>query len=150
MYRIEPGDIDNSPLVDKIISNDCVQLKSNLRSGIHFEIVPELLWLFLRKYYRCNGPIIWRKVVFKKKLNRPELDLYPVSVVCSIVLLIVLVFLPPKVMVKIYRNELPSPQQIQTNNSPAGSPAYPWLNYVSAGLFGTTLRKRNSISKRIF
>ena len=90
--RIEPGDIDNSPLVEKIISNDCVQLKPNLRSGIHFEMVPELLWIFLRKYYRCNGPIIRRKVVFKRKLNQPELDLYPVSLVYSFVSMIFLRF----------------------------------------------------------
>ena len=74
----ELGDIDNSSLTEKIVSNDCVQLKANLRYGIDFEIVPELLWKFLLKYYRCIGPGICRKVIYKKKINKPELDLYPV------------------------------------------------------------------------
>jgi hypothetical protein len=66
-------------LIEKIISNECIQLKSRLRSGIDFEMIPELLWIFLRKYYRCNGPIVCRKVIYRRKLNKPELDLYPVS-----------------------------------------------------------------------
>jgi len=75
----EPGDINNRSLIEKIISNDCVQLKSGLRSSIHFEMIPELLWIFLSKYYRCNGSIVCRKVTYRRKLNKPELDLYPVS-----------------------------------------------------------------------
>ena len=62
-----------------MISNDCVQLKSGLRSGIHFEMIPELLWIFIRKYYNCSGPIVCRKVAYRKQPNKPELDLYPVS-----------------------------------------------------------------------
>jgi hypothetical protein len=77
--RNEPGDIDNTLLIEKVISNDCVQLKSGLRSSIHFEMIPELLWIFLLKYYRCNGSIVCRKVTYRRKLNKPELDLYPVS-----------------------------------------------------------------------
>ena len=42
-------------------------------------MIPELLWIFLRKYYRCNGPIVCRKVIYKRKFPKPELDLYPVS-----------------------------------------------------------------------
>lgn len=74
----EPGDIDSSSLIEKIISIDCVQLKPNLREGIHFQMVPEVLWLFLHKYYRCQGPIVSRKVIYRQKSYPPELDLYPV------------------------------------------------------------------------
>ena len=85
--RREPGDIDNSSLIDKsastnnrVANDDCVQLKSGLVHRTNFEMVPELLWLFLRKYYRCNGAVVCRKVTYRKKLNKPELDLYPVSI----------------------------------------------------------------------
>lgn len=85
LFRRDPGDIDNSLLIEKNISNnnriandDCVQLKPGLRRNTNFEMVPELLWLFLRKYYRCNGPAICRRVTYRKKLSKPELDLYPV------------------------------------------------------------------------
>jgi len=81
----EPGDIDTSSLVDKnssstnrIVNDECVQLKSGLRYPNNFQMVPEILWLFLRKHYRCNGPVVCRKVTYRKRLNRPELDLYPV------------------------------------------------------------------------
>ncbi len=83
--RREPGDIDNSLLIEKNSSNnnraindDCVQLKPGLKHTVNFEMVPESLWLFLRKYYRCHGSAICRKVTYRKKLNKPELDLYPV------------------------------------------------------------------------
>ncbi len=85
LLRREPGDIDNSSLIDKNQSNnnrigndDCVQLRFGLRHTVHFEMVPESLWLFLKKYYRCNGSAICRKVTYRKGLNKPELDLYPV------------------------------------------------------------------------
>jgi hypothetical protein len=55
-----------------------VQLRTGLSHKIHFEMVPESLWLFLKKYYRCNGSAICRKVTYRKRLNKPELDLYPV------------------------------------------------------------------------
>ncbi|CAF2834191.1 unnamed protein product [Rotaria sp. Silwood2] len=127
----EHGDIDNSSLIEKIISNDCVQLKTNLRRGIHFEMIPELLWIFLRKYYRCNGPIVCRKVTYRKNLNKPELDLYPLTI-------------------KIYRNRILSSQQMEViaanknnnnnnnNNNNSTHFAYPLLNYVSASMFGST------------
>ncbi|CAF0809558.1 unnamed protein product [Adineta steineri] len=131
----EPGDIDNSMLIDKnsstnirVMNDDCVQLKPGLRHHIHFEMVPESIWLFLRKYYRCNGQPICRKVTYRKKLNKPELDLYPL-------------------LIKIYRNQILSPQQIQAiatntttnNNNPHSTySVYPLLNFVSAGMFGTS------------
>jgi hypothetical protein len=90
LLRREPGDIDNSSLIDKNQSNnnrigndDCVQLRFGLRHTIHFEMVPESLWLFLKKYYRCNGSAICRKVTYRKGLNKPELDLYPVKILFS-------------------------------------------------------------------
>ena len=55
-----------------------MQLRPGLIHKTNFEMVPESLWLFLRKYYRCHGPAICRKVTYRKRLNRPELDLYPV------------------------------------------------------------------------
>ncbi|CAF1339296.1 unnamed protein product [Rotaria sordida] len=126
--KCELGDIDNNVLTEKIISNDCIQLKPNLRRGIHFEMIPELLWIFLRKYYHCNGPIVCRKVTYRKNLNRPELDLYPLTI-------------------KIYRNRILSPQQIEAiatnknnnnnNNNNSMHFAYPLLNYVSASMFGS-------------
>ncbi|CAM4750883.1 unnamed protein product [Rotaria magnacalcarata] len=125
--RFELGDIDNSSLVEKTISNDCVQLKPGLRRGIHFEMIPELLWIFLRKYYRCIGPIVCRKVIYRKNLNKPELDLYPL-------------------IIKIYCNRTLSTQQIEAiaankNNSNSSNSthfAYPLLNFVSASMFGST------------
>ena len=78
-HRRDPGSIDNASLIEQILSNDCVQLKANLRHGIHFEMVPEILWVFLSKYYRSNGPVLSRKVMYRKPFLRPELDLYPVS-----------------------------------------------------------------------
>ncbi len=60
------------------MNDECVQLRLGLRHPVHYEMVPESVWLFLRKYYRCNGPAICRKVTYRKKLNKPELDLYPV------------------------------------------------------------------------
>ncbi|CAF4440752.1 unnamed protein product, partial [Rotaria magnacalcarata] len=140
----EPGDIDNSLLIDKnspntirIANDDCVQLKLGLRRSMHFEMVPELLWLFLRKYYRCNGPAICRKVTYRKKINKPELDLYPL-------------------LVRIYRNQNLSPQQMEAiatnsatsnnnNNSHSMDFVYPLLNYVSASLFSSS-GTSNSIS----
>lgn len=41
-------------------------------------MVPEILWIFFRKSYRCIGPPISRRVIHGKKQNKPELDLYPV------------------------------------------------------------------------
>ncbi|CAF0968583.1 unnamed protein product [Rotaria sordida] len=134
-YKREPGDIDNSLLIDKnstnntrIINDDCVQLKLGLRRNIHFEMVPESLWLFLRKHYRCNGPAICRKVTNRKRINKPELDLYPL-------------------LIKIYRNQNLSPQQMQsiatnttTNNNNSSHSmffVYPLLNYVSASIFSS-------------
>ena len=81
--KTELGNIDNSSLIEKVTSNDCIQLKNNLRSGIHFEIIPELLWVFLSKYYLCTGPNISRKVIYKKKSSKPELDLYPVCLLLN-------------------------------------------------------------------
>lgn len=83
----ESDEIDNTLLIDKLTTSssnrntpdECTQLKLGLRHRIHYEMVPELLWKFLRKYYRCNGTAIARKVTYKSKLPRPELDLYPVS-----------------------------------------------------------------------
>ncbi|CAF3315764.1 unnamed protein product [Rotaria socialis] len=133
----EPGDIDNSLLIDKnspntirVVNDDCVQLKFGLRRHMHFEMVPELLWLFLRKYYRCNGLGICRKVTYRKKINKPELDLYPL-------------------LIKIYRNQNLSSQQMQAiatnnttpnnnNNSHSMDFVYPLLNYVSASLFSSS------------
>lgn len=63
---------------NRIVNDECVQLKPGLRHGVNFEMVPDLLWIFLRKYYRCNGPAVHRRVTYRKKLNKPELDLYPV------------------------------------------------------------------------
>ncbi|CAF4722565.1 unnamed protein product [Rotaria sp. Silwood1] len=135
-HKREPGDIDNSLLIDKnstnntrIVNDDCVQLKFGLRRNIHFEMVPESLWLFLKKYYRCNGPAICRKVTYRKKINKPELDLYPL-------------------LIKIYRNQNLSPQQMQAiatntttsynnNNSHSMLFVYPLLNYVSASIFSS-------------
>ncbi|CAF1168615.1 unnamed protein product [Adineta steineri] len=118
----ELGDINNSSLIEKVISNDCVQLKPGLRHGIHFEMIPELLWIFLRKYYRCNGPVVCRKVIYRKKINKPELDLYPL-------------------ITRIYRNQILSPQPSATtntnnNNSQSMQFVYPLLNYVSASMSG--------------
>ncbi len=125
-------------MIEKIISNDCVQLKSGLRYGIHFEMVPEFLWLFLRKYYRCNGPIVCRKVTYKKNLNKSEFDLYPVSL--NFLKKLFFFSLIKKLIIKIYRNQILSPQQIQTtatnNNSQSMHFVYPLLNYVSASMFG--------------
>ncbi len=125
-------------MIEKIISNDCVQLKSGLRYGIHFEMVPEVLWLFLRKYYRCNGPIVCRKVTYKKNLNKSEFDLYPVSL--NFLKNLFFFSLIKKLIIKIYRNQILSPQQIQTtatnNNSQSMHFVYPLLNYVSASMFG--------------
>ncbi|CAF1131929.1 unnamed protein product [Adineta ricciae] len=115
----EPGDINNSSIVEKVISNDCVQLKSSLRSGIHFEMIPELLWIFIRKYYNCSGPIVCRKVAYRKQLNKPELDLYPL-------------------IVKIYRNQILQTPPVANNNSNSSQSmqfAYPLLNFVSATMF---------------
>ena len=77
-FRTELGDIDNSSLIEKIISNDCFQLKTGLRHVYHFEMIPKILWMFFRKYYRCHGTIISRKIIYKGNLKKPELDLYPV------------------------------------------------------------------------
>ncbi|CAF5150859.1 unnamed protein product, partial [Rotaria sp. Silwood1] len=111
---------------ETILSNDCLPLKPNLRRGSHFEMIPELLWIFLSKYYHCHGPILCRKVTYRKNLNKPELDLYPLTI-------------------KIYRNRILSPQQIEaiaenkTNNSSNSTHfAYPLLNYVSASMFGSS------------
>lgn len=41
-------------------------------------MIPEVLWLFLHKYYRCQGPIVSRKVIYRQRSYSPELDLYPV------------------------------------------------------------------------
>jgi len=135
-------------LIEKIISNDCVQLKSGLRYGIHFEMVPEVLWLFLRKYYRCNGPIVCRKVTYKKNLNKSEFDLYPVSL--NFLKKLFLFSLIKKLIIKIYRNQILSPQQIQTtatnNNSQSMHFVYPLLNYVSASMFGKISKKKRKIS----
>ncbi|UJR27426.1 hypothetical protein I4U23_008715 [Adineta vaga] len=132
-YKREPGDIDNSILIEKnssnntrIVNDDCVQLRPGLRHNVNFEMVPESIWLFLRKYYRINGPVICRKVTYRKKLNKPELDLYPL-------------------LIKIYRNQVLTPQQMQTiatnnqaTNSPSAYSVYPLLNLVTANVFGTT------------
>ncbi|CAF3966255.1 unnamed protein product, partial [Rotaria sp. Silwood1] len=96
--------------IETILSNDCLPLKPNLRRGSHFEMIPELLWIFLSKYYHCHGPILCRKLT-----------------------------------IKIYRNRILSPQQIEalaenkTNNSSNSTHfAYPLLNYVSASMFGSS------------
>ncbi len=139
--RNEPGDIDNSSLIEKIISNDCGQLKPGLRSGIHFEMIPELLWIFLRKYYRCSGPIVCRKVVYRKTVHIPELDLYPVSVRFLVKIYLFFIFIQ-KLIIKIFRNPILSPQQMQTmaannnNNSQSTHFAYPLINFVTASMFG--------------
>ena len=156
LFRREPGDIDNSFLIDKnnsnsnrIINDDCVQLKPGLRHCVNFEMVPELLWLFLRKYYRCNGSVVCRKVTYRKKLNKPELDLYPVSFnfVISIEINLFL-----KLLIKIYRNQSLSPQQTQaiaTNSTSTNNTShsmdfvYPLLNYVSASMFGKSLKRKS-------
>jgi len=90
--RREPGDIDNSALIDKnlssnnrILNDDCVQLRFGLVHTVNFEMVPEILWLFLRKYYRCNGSAICRKVTYRNKLTKPELDLYPVRFIFNFI-----------------------------------------------------------------
>jgi len=48
-------------------------------------------------------------------------------------------------MIKIYRNQILSPQQMQTiatnNNSQSMHFAYPLLNYVSASMFGKRKQK---------
>ncbi|CAF0759373.1 unnamed protein product [Adineta ricciae] len=142
-HKREPGDIDNSILIEKVSSNntriandDCVQLRPGLRHNVHFEMVPESIWSFLRKYYRLSGPAICRKVTYRKKLNKPELDLYPL-------------------LIKIYRNQVLTPQQMQaiiTNNQANSSSStyavYPLLNLVSANLFGTST-PANSVSNNV-
>jgi hypothetical protein len=154
-FRREPGDIDNSLLIDKnhsnnnrVVNDDCVQLKSGLRHTVHFEMVPESLWLFLRKYYRCIGPAICRKVTYRKKLNKPELDLYPVSFDFHSKINSFLLIFSFKFLIKIHRNQSLSPQQLQntatntptttTNNTNSHSMyfVYPLFNFVSASMFG--------------
>lgn len=61
-----------------MFSDDCLHLKPGLRHRQEFEMVPELLWKFFLKNYRNVGPIICRRVTYRPKLNKPELDLYPV------------------------------------------------------------------------
>jgi hypothetical protein len=138
-------------LIEKVISNDCVQLKPGLRYGIHFEMIPEVLWLFLRKYYRCIGPVVCRKVTYRKNLNKPELDLYPVSFNSLFFWKNLFFLFIEKLTIKIYRNQILSPQQMQTmatnnNHSQSTHFAYPLLNFVSASMFGKKINKNNNFS----
>jgi len=140
-FRRDALDIDNSSIVEKsstsssrMFSDDCLHLKPGLRHRQEFEMVPELLWKFFLKNYRNVGPIICRRVTYRPKLNKPELDLYPL-------------------LIKIYRNQSLSPQQMQSiannNNTNASGSAnnnnnsslyfvYPMINYMTAGMFGST------------
>jgi hypothetical protein len=109
-------------------------------------MIPEVLWLFLHKYYRCQGQIISRKVVHRQRSYLPELDLYPVCVFQLSLrdgpsMSSSLSFI--QLLIKVYRNQPVFSQQTRVsspdtsvNQPPSNSLTYPLLNYVSATMLG--------------